>query len=90
MFPGIFSVQIDRRGLTELALFDVTTGTFVRRLPGFRQTLVPNNGDARPSPGTAAARLILSGPGPGGQLYDLPSIQAEPRLLMPSPKSPRG
>ena len=88
VFPGVLGMQFMRRGASELALFDVPTGTFARRLPGFQQPRgVPVRTDFMAPPGTPAARLILSAGPSGGKLYDLPSLQGEPRLILPLPRS---
>lgn len=77
MFPGIIGVGLARFA-EELSLIDATSGAVVRRLPNlsspgwFLRTMAP--------PGTPAARLLLSG---DGKLYELPSLTAEPRLLLP-------
>jgi len=78
MFPGILGVSTSLF-TEELSLIDVTSGAIVRRLPNmsppgwwFRPAAMP--------PGTPAARLLLSG---DGALYELPSVTAEPRRLLP-------
>ncbi len=77
MFPGIIAVSTGGFN-EELSLIDVESGAVVRRIPsvftppwGFRGTTPP---------GTPASRLLQSG---DGKLYELPSVTAEPRLLLP-------
>jgi hypothetical protein len=77
VFPGILGASMDRF-TEELSLIDTTSGAVMRRIPNmsspgwFLRTTVP--------PGTPAARLLRSG---DGKLYELPSVSAEPRLLLP-------
>ena len=80
MFPGILALGAS--GFTdELSLVDLESGAVVRRIPNvfpplwFFQSTTP--------PGTPAARLLQSR---DGRLYELPSINAEPRLLLPLEK----
>jgi hypothetical protein len=85
MFPGVLAVSLSARfGQQDTGLVDATTGATVRRLPGLQAVSSawgPTFGGA-PPPGTAAARLLLSR---DGKLYELPSLTAEPRLLLPLP-----
>lgn len=85
MFPGVLAMSLSSRfGQQETGLVDASTGATVRRLPGVlpvASVLGLTFGGA-PPPGTAAARLLLSR---DGKLYELPSITAEPRLLLPLP-----
>ena len=77
MFPGILGARLEMFS-EELSLLDATSGAVTRRIPNmnspgwFLKTTSP--------PGTPAARLLLSR---DGKLYDLPSVTAEPRLLLP-------
>jgi hypothetical protein len=80
MFPGILAVRAGKF-MDELSLVDVEKGVVVRRIPNvstpswfFRSTTPP---------GTPAARLLQSN---DGRLYELPSLTAEPRLLLPVPR----
>jgi hypothetical protein len=77
MFPGIVSVRLAMLA-EELSLIDTTSGAVVRRLPNMSWP----GWFARnpPQPGTPSARLLLSS---DAKLYELPSIAAEPRLLLP-------
>ena len=80
MFPGILAVSMSFY-TDELSLFDVSSGAVVRRIPNviasgrFRGTSAP--------PGTPAARLVESR---DGKLFELASVAAEPRLLLPLPR----
>ncbi len=77
MFPGVLGVRTGR--FTEdLSLMEVASGAVVRRLPGFSALL--SFFGSPPPPGTPAARLLQSA---DGKLYELPSVTAEPRLLLP-------
>ncbi len=77
MFPGIMAVSTGSFN-EELSLIDVETGAVVRRIPN---VFTPPWGfQSATPPGTPAARLLQSG---GGKLYELPSLTAEPRLLLP-------
>lgn len=77
IFPGIIGVGMTRFS-EELSLIDTSSGAVVRSIPKmsspgwFLRTTTP--------PGTEAARLLLSS---DGKLYELPSVTAEPRLLLP-------
>lgn len=86
IFPGVVSVTRGTNGPDELDLIDCTTGATVRTLKGFR-AVSPYPGTRAwnaPPPGTPGARLLTSR---DGSLYELPSLQAEPRLLLPRPRS---
>ena len=80
MFPGILAVRT-AQFTDELSLIDATSGAVTRKLSGF--STLNYFFVSPPPPGTAAARLLLSG---DGKLYELPSLTAEPRLLLPSAK----
>jgi len=76
MFPGVLSVSTGFF-TEELTLIDLASGSVIRRIPnvspaGFSMNPVP--------PGTPAARLVASR---NGTLYELPSVTAEPRRLLP-------
>jgi hypothetical protein len=77
MFPGVLGVSTGTF-TEELSLVDVASGAVVRRIPDvsspgrFFQPMTP--------PGTPAARLLLSR---DGTLYELPSVTAELRRLLP-------
>ncbi len=80
MFPGIVSIALAPYW-EGLALVDVSTGKTIREFQNFQpQTRVRET----PPPGSAAARLLESR---DGRLYELPSPLAEPRLLLPRPRS---
>jgi hypothetical protein len=78
MFPGVLAVSLNSHGAGDLGLVDLATGAIVRRLPNLRSPLAFSA--ATPPPGTPAARLLQSN---DGRLYELPSIGAESRLLLP-------
>ena len=68
----------------DLTLVDSATGAVVRRLSAMQSPLMYHQYSRRPPaplPGTAGARLLTS----QGKLYELPSLTAEPRLLLPLP-----
>ena len=76
MFPGVLGVSTT--GFTEeLSLIDIESGAIMRRLPGFHS---PGNAWNSPPAGSPAARLLQSS---DGKLYELPSLTAEPRQLLP-------
>lgn len=76
MFPGVLAMT---SGGSEAAttLLDTTTGTVVREIAGLR---AQNVFEDPPPPGSPAARLLHS---VDGKLYELPSLDAAPRLLLP-------
>jgi hypothetical protein len=74
MFPGVMGVSILDKGAS---FIDLTTGKLVRSFPNLRHL---GNFYGSPPEGTAGARLLLS---TDGKLYELPSLNAEPRLLLP-------
>ncbi len=81
MFPGVVALRLhDRQKSIALGLFDTVAGKLVRRiengLPG--ETFF----DHPPPAGSPAARLYRT---LDGQLFELPSLTAEPRLLLPLP-----
>jgi len=83
MFPGVLGASTGSY-TQELSLIDVAAGAIVRRLPNMEtpwRWFLP--GPTTP-PGSPAARLLLS---KDGRLYELPSINAEPRLLLPSERN---
>ena len=83
MFPGVVAVRLSRFD-EELSLVDTNTGAIVRRLPGFQAlTTFFSSFSSPPPPGSPAARLMQSA---DGKLYELPSLTAEPRLLLPLAK----
>ncbi len=87
MFPGLVAIDHSGSGIRrELVLLDCTTGSAVRRVPEMRSPLgiaaILGPGQI-PPPGTAGARLLQS----DGKLFELPSVTAEPRLLLPLPKT---
>ncbi len=77
IFPGVLAVRTEMLK-EDLSLIDTSTGAVIRRIPNmsspawFLRNTVPA--------GTPAARLLLSS---DGKLYELPSVNAEPRLLLP-------
>ncbi len=75
MFPGVMAVSIINKGAS---FIDLTTGKLVRSFPDLRHL---GNYYGFPPEGSAAARLLLS---TDGKLYELPSLDAEPRLLLPT------
>ena len=79
MFPGVVAVRLSRFD-EELSLVDTNTGAIVRRLPGFEAPSTFLISSPPPPPGSPAARLMQSA---DGKLYELPSLTAEPRLLLP-------
>ncbi|MEO5761233.1 MAG: hypothetical protein ABIR28_02880 [Vicinamibacteria bacterium] len=78
MFPRILAIRCVERNAPELLLVDSEDGAIVRRLPGSYWPVYYRNGGG-PPPGSSAARLLHSREG----LYELPSLTAEPRLLLP-------
>jgi len=77
MFPGVMAVSIIGKGAS---FIDLNTGKLLRSLPNLRH--LGNFFGSSPE-GSAAARLLLS---MDGKLYELPSVDAEPRLLLPLPR----
>lgn len=77
MFPGILAISM-MGGAVSTTLFDLSSGKTLREIPGL-QSPVSVFGPT-PPPGSPAARLLLSGE---GKLYELPSLEGEPRLLLP-------
>ena len=77
LFPGILGASTGRF-TEELSLIDTASGAITRRIPRmsspgwFLRASAPT--------GSPAARLLRSG---DGKLYELPSLSAEPRLLLP-------
>jgi hypothetical protein len=85
MFPGVLAISLGARfGQQGTGLVDAGTGATVRRLPGVLPVASASDltFSSAPPPGSAAARLLLAG---DGTLYELPSLTAEPRLLLPQP-----
>ncbi len=80
MFPGTLAVGLSRVD-SELSLVDSATGVVLRRVPGL-DALSNFSFSIPPPPGSPAARLMQSA---DGKLYQLPSLTAEPRLLLPLP-----
>jgi hypothetical protein len=80
MFPGILAVRALHQNTSELLLVDSANGVVVRRLPGSFSPVSYLNGPP-PPPGTPSARLLQSKE--EGKLYELPSVTAAPRLLLP-------
>lgn len=79
MFPGVLGVSTGFFN-EELTLIDLTSGSVIRRVPD----VSPAWFSANPMPpGTPAARLVTSR---DGTLYELPSLSAEPRRLLPLTK----
>jgi hypothetical protein len=78
MFPGVLAVTLAGPGIENLGLIEIATGATVRRIPGVFSPLALSA--STPPPGTPAARLLQSR---DGRLYELPTITAEPRLLLP-------
>jgi hypothetical protein len=76
MFPGILAVS-GAGGGRGTTLVDVTTGTVVREIPGMQH--VGGYFPAAP-PSSAATRLLVSR---DRKLYELASVDAQPRLLLP-------
>ncbi len=76
MFPGVVAMT---SGAPEVAttLVDTITGKILRRIPGLRSQ---NALMGSPPPGSATARLLHSA---DGKLYEMPSLDAAPRLLLP-------
>ena len=76
MFPGVLAMS---SGGSEAAttLLDTTTGKVLREIPGLR---AQSDFGSSPPAGSAAARLLQSA---DGKLYELPALDAEPRLLLP-------
>lgn len=81
MFPGVLAVTLAGPGIENLGLIEIATGATVRRIPGMFSPLALSA--STPPPGTPAARLLQSR---DGKLYELPSINAEPRPLLPPGK----
>lgn len=84
MFPGVLAVHTGKYVPMDLALVDGTTGAVLRRVPAMSSPLMSHQFPRRspaPPPGTPGARLLTS----QGKLYELPSLTAEPRLLLPLP-----
>jgi hypothetical protein len=75
MFKGVLAVSAGAEGGTKL--IDLDTGNVVRELPGMRHHA---SYFRPPPPGSAAARLLVSR---DHKLYELASIDAQPRLLLP-------
>ncbi|HQZ15772.1 MAG TPA: hypothetical protein PLD86_02765 [Vicinamibacteria bacterium] len=78
MFPGVLAVSLAGRGAQNLCLVEVATGAILRTIPGVFSPLAFSA--TTPPPGTPAARLLQS---PDGKLFELPSVAAEPRRLLP-------
>lgn len=78
MFPGILAVRLVGPKSQDLVLIEIATGATVRRIPDMFSPL--GRSATMPPPGSPAARLMRSG---DGRLYELPSMAAEPRLLLP-------
>lgn len=84
MFPGVVAVHTGKYAPMDLTLIDCATGAVVRRISGMTSSLLSHQFPRRspaPLPGTAGARLLLS----QGKVYELASLTAEPRLLLPLP-----
>lgn len=84
MFPGVVAIHTGEFAPMDLSLFDCATGAMVRRIPVMYSPLWEREYQIRPPaplPGTPGARLLTS----QGKLYELPSLTAEPRLLLPLP-----
>lgn len=83
MFPGVLAVQQSTLTAQELVLIDCATGAVLRRIRDMRSPLGYQSNTWRiekPPPGSPAARLVES---KDGKLYNLASLTAEPRLLLP-------
>jgi hypothetical protein len=78
MFPGVLAVSLVGPGAQNLALVELATGAIIRTIPGVFSPLALST--TTPPPGTPAARLLQS---TDGKLFELPSVSAEPRLLLP-------
>lgn len=76
MFPGVLAMTSGGHDVAT-TLLDTTSGKVLREIPGLR---AQNFFASAPPPGSAAARLLQSG---DGKLYELPSLDAAPRLLLP-------
>lgn len=72
IFPGVVAVVGGDTGTT---LLDLTTGRVTREIP---HLLHIGSSIHPPPPGSAAARLLISN---DGKLYELPALNAEPRLV---------
>ncbi len=81
VFPGVLCLHILKGKNSAVAFIDATNGAELRRIPGYSLAPRPFSlyVETVPPPGTPGARLLLS----AGKLYELPSLQAEPRLLLP-------
>ena len=81
VFPGVLCLHILKGKDSAVAFIDATNGAELRRIPGYSLAPRPFSlyVETVPPPGTPGARLLLS----AGKLYELPSLQAEPRLLLP-------
>jgi len=78
MFEGILAIGVRGPGADDLCLIDSATGAKARCLQSLSSPLALS--PITPSPGSPAARLLQSS---DGKLYELPSLTAEPRLLLP-------
>lgn len=79
MFPGVLAMTSAGSEAATI-LLDTTTGKVLREITGLR----PQGVFVSPPPaGSAAARLLQSA---DGKLYELPSLDAAPRLLLPLPR----
>jgi len=81
MFPGVLAVRLVGPKSQDLGLIEIATGATLRRIPNVFSPL--GLSATAPPPGSPAARLLRSGE---GKLYELPSMTAEPRLLLPLPR----
>jgi hypothetical protein len=82
MFPGVLAVRFLRSNGFEHLLIDATNGGVVRQLPRSYYPVRSGRGTP-PPPGSPAARLLES---TDGKLYELATLTAEPRLLLPLPR----
>ncbi len=78
MFEGMLAIGIRAPGVDDLCLIDAATGAKARCLQSLSSPLALS--PITPPPGSPAARLLQSS---DGKLYELPSLTAEPRLLLP-------
>jgi hypothetical protein len=78
MFEGLLAIGIRGPGVDDLCLIDAATGAKARCLQSLSSPLALS--PITPPPGSPAARLLQSS---DGKLYELPSLTAEPRLLLP-------
>jgi len=78
MFPGVLAVNLTVQGAQTLCLIEIATGAIVRSIPSVLSPLAFSA--TTPPPGSPAARLLRSR---DGKLFELPSVTAEPRLLLP-------